>query len=75
MDENRAEGIARKAGGKLQEGVGRLTGDARTFAEGLGHPSCRDRPKTYMAEQLRARVRRQLGSKSGYAIRSKLSHT
>jgi len=27
MDENRVEGIVRKASGKLQEGVGRLTGE------------------------------------------------
>jgi hypothetical protein len=52
MDENRVEGIVRKASGKLQEGVDRLTGDAQTLAEGLGHPSCRDRPKTYMAKRL-----------------------
>jgi uncharacterized protein YjbJ (UPF0337 family) len=27
MDENRVEGTVRKIGGKVQEGVGRLTGD------------------------------------------------
>jgi uncharacterized protein YjbJ (UPF0337 family) len=35
MDENRIEGTARNVGGKVQEGVGRVTGDARTRAEGL----------------------------------------
>ena len=37
MDENRVEGTARNVGGKVQEGVGRLTGDARTCAEGLAN--------------------------------------
>jgi uncharacterized protein YjbJ (UPF0337 family) len=35
MDENRVEGTARNLGGKVQEGVGRLTGDATTQAEGV----------------------------------------
>jgi hypothetical protein len=29
MDENRAEGTARKVAGKAQESIGRLTGDAK----------------------------------------------
>jgi uncharacterized protein YjbJ (UPF0337 family) len=37
MDENRMEGTVRNVGGKLQEGVGRLTGDAGTRAEGLAN--------------------------------------
>jgi uncharacterized protein YjbJ (UPF0337 family) len=37
MDENRVEGTVRNVGGKAQEGVGRLTGDARTRAEGLAN--------------------------------------
>ena len=37
MDENRVEGTVRNVGGKVQEGVGRLTGDARTRAEGLAN--------------------------------------
>jgi hypothetical protein len=45
MDENRIEGTIRNAGGKVQEGLGRMTGDAKTQAglapvswrgEGLG---------------------------------------
>lgn len=35
MDENRVEGSLRNVGGKVQEGVGRATGDAKTRAEGL----------------------------------------
>jgi uncharacterized protein YjbJ (UPF0337 family) len=35
MDENRVEGTARNVGGKIQEGVGRFTGNTRTQAEGL----------------------------------------
>jgi uncharacterized protein YjbJ (UPF0337 family) len=35
MDENRLEGTTRNLGGKIQEGVGRATGDTKTKAEGL----------------------------------------
>ena len=37
MDENRISGTARNTGGKLQEGVGRVTGDTRTQAEGVAN--------------------------------------
>src|ERR1700761_630964 len=37
MDENRISGTARKVGGKLQEGVGQVTGDTQTQAEGLAN--------------------------------------
>lgn len=37
MDENRISGTARNMGGKLQEGVGRVTGDTRTQAEGVAN--------------------------------------
>ena len=37
MDENRLEGTTRNLGGKVQEGVGRLTGDTQTEAEGLAN--------------------------------------
>lgn len=35
MDENRISGTARNLGGKVQEGLGRATGDTKTQAEGL----------------------------------------
>ncbi len=35
MDENRVEGTARGFGGKVQEGFGKVTGDAQTRAEGV----------------------------------------
>jgi uncharacterized protein YjbJ (UPF0337 family) len=35
MDENRLEGTARNLGGKIQEDVGRVTGDTKTRTEGL----------------------------------------
>ena len=35
MDEKRIEGTIRNAGGKVQEGFGRMTGDAQTQAEGV----------------------------------------
>jgi uncharacterized protein YjbJ (UPF0337 family) len=34
MDENRVTGTARNIGGKVEEGFGRATGDAKTQAEG-----------------------------------------
>ena len=34
MDENRISGTARNLGGKIEEGLGRVTGDARTQAQG-----------------------------------------
>jgi uncharacterized protein YjbJ (UPF0337 family) len=37
MDENRVEGTVRNVGGKVQEGIGRVTGDVRTRAEGLAN--------------------------------------
>jgi uncharacterized protein YjbJ (UPF0337 family) len=35
MNEDRVAGTARNVGGKVQEGLGRVTGDARTQAEGV----------------------------------------
>ena len=35
MDENRIEGSARNLSGKVQEGVGRVTGDAQSTIEGI----------------------------------------
>ena len=37
MDENRIAGTARNLGGKVQEGFGRATGDAKTEAEGFAN--------------------------------------
>ena len=37
MDENRVEGAARNIGGKVQEGIGQVTGDAKTRVEGLAN--------------------------------------
>ena len=35
MDENRVTGTARNVGGKIEEGLGRVTGDTKTQAEGI----------------------------------------
>jgi uncharacterized protein YjbJ (UPF0337 family) len=35
MDENRVAGTARNMGGKVEEGVGRVTGDTKLQAEGI----------------------------------------
>jgi uncharacterized protein YjbJ (UPF0337 family) len=37
MEGNRLEGTARNLGGKVQKGIGRVTGDAKTQAEGIGN--------------------------------------
>ena len=34
MDENRASGTARNAGGKIEEGIGNLVGDSRAKIQG-----------------------------------------
>jgi uncharacterized protein YjbJ (UPF0337 family) len=34
IDKDRTEGSAKNIGGKLKEGVGKLTGDSKTQAEG-----------------------------------------
>ena len=36
MDENRASGAAKNLGGKMEEGFGRATGDAKTRVQGQG---------------------------------------
>jgi uncharacterized protein YjbJ (UPF0337 family) len=37
MDENRIAGTAKNIGGKVQEGFGRVTGDAEMQAKGIGN--------------------------------------
>jgi uncharacterized protein YjbJ (UPF0337 family) len=37
MDENRIEGTVRNVGGKVQEGIGRVTEDSKAQAEGLAN--------------------------------------
>jgi len=37
MDENRFEGSARNLGGKVEEAVGRATGDVKTQAKGMAN--------------------------------------
>ena len=37
MDENRIAGTARNLGGKVEEGIGHVTGDARTQAQGIAN--------------------------------------
>jgi uncharacterized protein YjbJ (UPF0337 family) len=34
IDKDRSEGAAKNMGGKIKEGIGKLTGDSRTEAEG-----------------------------------------
>ena len=37
MDENRIAGSAKNMGGRVQESIGRVTGDAETKTEGVGN--------------------------------------
>ena len=37
MDENRIEGTVRNVGGKVQEGIGRVTEDSKAQAEGIAN--------------------------------------
>ena len=36
IDKDRVEGSAKTIGGKIKEGIGKLTGDTKTEAEGKG---------------------------------------
>jgi hypothetical protein len=43
MDENRVEGTMKNVSGKVEEGVGRITGNARTRAEGVAKQAAKQR--------------------------------
>jgi uncharacterized protein YjbJ (UPF0337 family) len=47
MDENRFEGAARDVGGKIQDAVGGLTGDAKTQGRGKVNQAVGDAQNTY----------------------------
>ncbi|MDU7520192.1 MAG: CsbD family protein [Roseomonas mucosa] len=47
MDENKIEGTARNLGGKAEEATGKLTGDAKTQAEGKADQFSGKAQKTY----------------------------
>jgi hypothetical protein len=74
MDENRVEGTARNLGGKVQEGVGRLPGDARTRAKAWPTRQ-QGRPRIYTAKQPILRVSQQRPLIDGCAAPSKPSLT
>jgi uncharacterized protein YjbJ (UPF0337 family) len=73
MDENRVEGTARNLGGKVQEGVGRVTGNAQTPVEGLANQAA-GTAKIFMVKRPIPRVRPQQRSIAGSATQSKASH-
>ena len=60
MDKDRSEGVAHKAKGAVKEAAGRVTGDARTHAEGT-------------AEKHAGKVQTNLGSAKD-AARETLKH-
>ena len=63
MDENRVEGTARNLGGKVQEGFGKVTGNARAQAEGLANQALVPL-RTSMDGRQKPRVKRQAASRS-----------
>ncbi len=58
VDENEIEGAARDLGGKVQDAVGGLTGDAATQAEGKWNQAAGKAQKTFgaAAEEIRENV-------------------
>ena len=70
MDENRVEGTARNLGGKVQEGFGKVTGNARTQAEGLANQAA-GAAQDLMDRRQTPRVKRQAASRKRCATRSK----
>jgi len=58
MDENEFEGAARDLGGKVQDAVGGLTGDAATQAEGKWNQAAGKAQKTFgaAADEIRDNV-------------------
>ena len=62
MDENRVSGTARKFGGKVEEGFGRVTGDTDTQAEGIANQI------TGAAQDLYGRARDGAGEAADTAI-------
>jgi uncharacterized protein YjbJ (UPF0337 family) len=58
MDENEIEGTARDLGGKVQDAVGGLTGDASTQAEGKWNQAAGKAQKTFgaAADEIRDNV-------------------
>ncbi|HEY2532542.1 MAG TPA: CsbD family protein [Xanthobacteraceae bacterium] len=47
MDENRLEGTARNLGGKIEEGVGRATGDVKIQGKGMANQVAGDAQYVY----------------------------
>jgi uncharacterized protein YjbJ (UPF0337 family) len=69
MDENRVEGTARNLGGKVQEGFGKVTGNARTQAEGLANQAVGAAQDLYgqaadTARETQAASRKRCGERS-----------
>jgi uncharacterized protein YjbJ (UPF0337 family) len=67
MNEDRIEGTAKNAGGKLQEGLGRATGDIKSQVEGTVKQAVGSAQELYgqareSAGDAAAMVRRQAGS-------------
>jgi uncharacterized protein YjbJ (UPF0337 family) len=54
MDENRIEGTVRNVGGKVQEGVGRATGDTKSKAEGAMNQAAGTAQDVYGARRMAA---------------------
>ena len=82
MDENRITGTARNLGGKLEEGVGRVTGDAKAQVRGMADQAAGAAQDLYgqardtgLRTPLSPPVTLPRRWKSGYAGPSRLSPT
>jgi uncharacterized protein YjbJ (UPF0337 family) len=74
MEGNRLEGTARNLGGKVQKGIGRVTGDAKTQAEGIGNQVRGKAEDLYGKPRITREIRQAVWIR-GCARRSKRSPT
>ena len=73
MDKDRVYGTARNLGGKVEEGVGRVTGDKETQLHGQLDQMAGTPLRTSTGRPRMLRARRLGTSTNGYATQSRLS--
>jgi len=81
MDEHRVAGAARNAGGRVEEGFGRVTGDTKSQVQGVIDQAqgtaeiYTGRPRTLRAVRPKACERRRPRLKTSFAVRSRIDRT
>ena len=81
MDEHRVTGAARNAGGRVEEGFGRVTGDTKSQVQGAidqaqgTAENYTGRPRMLPAARPKAYERRRPRSKISFATPSRINHT